>query len=192
MHRHLKRVAEVLHRRFRRASFDHLLIGSPEELTSDVEKTLHPDIAQRLAGRLSIDVENTTDDAVLAAARPVMEKHEREAERAALDKLKQGVGAGGRGVAGLEDALTALNERRVETLLLEERFQMPGRVCPQCGSLFAEHVTACPADETATDGVDDVVEEAVELAVGQSADVIITRHHDDLEQMGGIGAVLRF
>jgi peptide subunit release factor 1 (eRF1) len=192
MHRHLKRVADVLHRRFRRARFDHLLIGSPEELTSDVEHTLHPDVAQRLAGRMSIDVENTTDDEVLAAARPLIEKHERTAEREALDRLKQGVGAGGRGVAGLDDVLGVLNERRVETLLLEERFQMPGKVCPQCGSLFPESVTTCPADGTATEAYDDIVEEAVELALAQSADVIITRHHDDLEQMGGVGAVLRF
>jgi peptide subunit release factor 1 (eRF1) len=192
VHRHLKRVADVVHRRFRRARFDHLLVGSPEELTSDVERTLHPDVGQRLVGRLTIDVENTRDDAVLAAARPIMEEHERTAERAALDRLKQGVGAGGRGVAGLEDALTVLNERRVETLLIEERFQMPGRVCPQCGSLFPENLARCPADETPTDPCDDIVEEAVELAVSQSAEVIITRHHDDLEEMGGVGAVLRF
>ena len=191
-HRHLKRVGDLLHRRFRRARFDHLLIGSPEELASDVEKTLHPDVRQRLAGRLSVDVENTSADDVLATARPVIEDRERQAERGALDRLKQGVGAGGRGVAGLDDVLGVLNERRVETLLLEERFQMPGRRCPQCGSLFAENVTACPADETPTDACADVVEEAVELAVAQSADVVIARHHDDLEQMGGIGAVLRF
>ena len=85
-----------------------------------------------------------------------------------------------------------LNERRVETLLIEERFQMPGRKCPQCSSLFADHVTNCPADEADAEPFDDIVEEAVELALSQSAGVIIARHHDDLEQMGGIGAVLRF
>ena len=69
---------------------------------------------------------------------------------------------------------------------------MPGRVCPQCGSLYAENLTTCPADETPTNSCGDIVEEAVELAVSQSADVIITRHHDDLEEMGGVGAVLRF
>jgi peptide chain release factor subunit 1 len=191
-HRHLKRVADLLHRRFRRASFDHLLVGSPEELSSDIERTLHPDIQKRLVGRLSVDVENTTGDEVFAAARPVIEEHERAAERAALDRLQQGVGAGGRGVSGLDDVLGVLNERRVETLLIEERFQMPGKKCPQCGSLFADSVTTCPADESATDPFDDIVEEAVELAVSQSASVIIARHHDDLEQMGGIGAVLRF
>ena len=50
-HRHVKRVAELLHRRFRRARFDHLLVGSPEELSSDVERTLHPDVAPRLGGQ---------------------------------------------------------------------------------------------------------------------------------------------
>ena len=192
VHRHLKRVADLLHRRFRRARFDHLLVGSPEEMTPEIERMLHPEVQQRLAGRLSIDVENTSGDKVLEAARGVIEEHERRAEREALDRLAQGVGAGGRGVVGLEDVLTALNERRVETLLIEERFQMPGRVCPQCRSLFAEHVETCPADGTATEAFPDVVEEAVEHAVSQSADVIVTRHHDDLEQRGGIGAVLRF
>ena len=61
VHRHLKRVGELLHRRFRRARFDHLLVGSPEELSSEVERTLHPDVAKQLVGRLSVDVENTTD-----------------------------------------------------------------------------------------------------------------------------------
>jgi peptide subunit release factor 1 (eRF1) len=121
-----------------------------------------------------------------------MQDHERQAERAALDRLQQGVGAGGRGVSGLDDVLGVLNERRVETLLIEERFQMPGTACPQCSSLFSENVTTCPADDTPTRHFDDIVEEAVELAVSQSADVIIARHHDDLEELGGIGAVLRF
>ena len=191
-HRHLKRVADLLHRRFRRTAFDHLLVGSPEELSSEIERTLHPDIAQRLAGRLSVDVENTTVDEVFAAARPMIEEHERAVERAALDRLKQGVGAGGRGVSGLDDVLGVLNERRVETLLIEERFQMPGRKCPQCGSLFLDNITSCPADESPADPFSDIVEEAVELAVAQSAGVVVARHHDDLEQMGGIGAVLRF
>ena len=192
VHRHLKRVGELVHRRFRRAPFDHLLIGAPEELASDVEKTMHPDIQRVAAGRLTVDVENTTADQVLEAARPTMLAHEIDRERDALDRLSQGLGAGGRGAAGLEDVLAVLNERRVETLLIEERFRMPGKRCPQCGSLYGEAIEACQADETATENVEDVVEAAVELAVSQAADVIIARHHDDLEQQGGIGAVLRF
>jgi len=192
VHRHLKRVADLVHRRFRRAPFDHLLIGAPEELSSDVEKALHPDIQKRCEGRISVDVENTTDDQVFQIAVPHMHALEIDQERQALDRLKQGVGAGGRGVSGLADTLGALNERRVEILLLEERFQMPGRTCPQCGSLYPDEIESCPADETVTESCADIVEEAVEFALSQSARVVIARHHDDLEEMGGIGAVLRF
>lgn len=191
-HRHVKRTAELLHRRFRRARFDHLLIGCPEELASDIERTLHPEVLQALSGRISIDVENTSEGDVLEAARPLIEEHERKAERAALDRLKQGVGAGGRGVAGIDDTLAALNERRVETLLLAERFRPAGMKCPQCGSLFPERVEACQADESPTERFDDIVEEAAELAIAQAADVVVARHHEDLAELGQIGAVLRF
>jgi peptide subunit release factor 1 (eRF1) len=190
--RHLRRAAEALHRRFRRAPFDHLLVGATEEWAAEIEAVLHPDIRQRLRGRISVDVEHTNTDDVFAAAQPAIEEHERERERGALDRLSQGIHAGGRGAAGLEDVLGVLNERRVAVLLIEERFRMPGVKCPQCGSLYGEQVGSCPADETATERFEDVVEEAVELAVGQDAEVIVARHHDDLEQMGGIGAVLRF
>ena len=74
----------------------------------------------------------------------------------------------------------------------EMRFGKIRPVCPQCGSLLPENVSTCPADGAATERYEDIVEEAVELAVAQSADVIVARHFDDLEQMGGIGAVLRF
>ena len=67
---------------------------------------------------------------------------EDEREASAMERLAEG----GRAALGLDETLPALNERRVETLLLEERFQMPGRVCPQCGSLYPENLTACPAD----------------------------------------------
>ena len=192
VHKFQKRVGELVHRRFRRAPFDHLLIGSPEELASEVERAMHPDVHRRFVGRISVDVDHTTEGQVLEAALPSMHAVEVEAERAALDRLKQGVGAGGRGVSGLDETLASLNERRVETLLIEERFQMPGTKCGQCGSIYADNIKSCPADEATTEPYDDIVEEAVELALAQAANVTITRHHDDLEQMGGIGAVLRF
>jgi peptide subunit release factor 1 (eRF1) len=189
---HLRNVAEATFAHFKRSPFDHLLLGGPGETLSDFEQKLHAYLQERLAGRIEVDVENSSVDDVYAAAAGKIAAHEQQREREALDRLREGVSTGGRGAAGLEPVLEVLNERRVETLLIEERFQMPGRVCPQCGSLYAENLAKCPADETATDPCDDIVEEAVELAVAQSADVIIARHHDDLEQMGGIGAVLRF
>ena len=39
---------------------------------------------------------------------------------------------------------------------------------------------------------DDVIEPAFESALEQSAELVVVRHHPDLEALGSIGAVLRY
>ncbi|MGH2967979.1 MAG: hypothetical protein ACRDK0_02765, partial [Solirubrobacteraceae bacterium] len=107
-----------------------------------------------------------------------------------LDRLTEGVGRGGRGAGGLSDVLSALNEARVETLLISRGFTAPGARDPQSGLLYASAAEA-PATSS-LERVDDVVEKAIEKAIEQSAEVIGVRHHDDLGPLGGIGAVLRY
>jgi peptide subunit release factor 1 (eRF1) len=189
---HMRRTAEALFRSFERAPFDHLLVGGPQELSSTVEQSLHPYLRERLTGRFDVDVESSSPEAVLDAARPRMEDEERRRERLALDRLEEGAGTGGRGATGLDDVLGALNERRVETLLLAGGFVAAGVECPRCGWLGAEGVAACPVDGSELERLDDVAERAVELALSQSAEVVVPRHHDDLDSLGGVGAVLRF
>src|SRR4051812_8293051 len=188
---HVKNAAEELFSRFKRNPFDRLLIGCPEELYSEVEKRLHPYLQERIVGRIEVDVEHTSPDEVLNAAAEKMEEEDKRHEREAFDRLAEGLGTGGRAAAGLEDVLEALNERRVEILLVEQGLTAAGVVCPQCGWLGAEGAN-CPADGTPLHKVDDIIENAVELAVTQSAEVIAARYYDDLEERGSIAAVLRF
>jgi peptide chain release factor subunit 1 len=191
---HLRHVADVLLRHFKSEPFERLVLGGPKEVVADFESKLHPYVAERLAGRVEVDVETANADAVLGAARPLLEELEERRERVALDRLGDGKGVPpGRVAAGLDDVLGALNERRVEVLLLVERLSAPGGVCPRCGWLGAEGIARCPADDTPLDPRDDVVEPAVELALQQSADVLPIRRNDgELRSRGGIAALLRF
>ena len=153
---------DTLFRRFKRRPFDHLVVGAPDELVAEVEHKLHPYLRDRLAGRLHLDVENSTPEQVKAAAAEVVDAHVAGEEREALDRFKQGVGRGDRGVAGPAAVIEALDQARVDTLLLAEDFDAPE------------------------------LDEAVEKAITQSARIIVVRHHDDLTPHQGIGAVLRF
>jgi peptide chain release factor subunit 1 len=186
---HLKKAAQALFRHHERRPFEHLLIGGPAETTPEFQAKLHPYVAARVAGRVEVDVENTTPEEVQAAARPVMEEVERNAEREALDRLASGA----RAVGGIEDVVRALNEQRVELLLLAERFSAAGLVCPRCGWLGAgpQGAGRCPADGTELEAAD-LGELAVERALQQSASVRTVRHYDDLRDRGGVGALLRF
>jgi stalled ribosome rescue protein Dom34 len=99
---------------------------------------------------------------VKAAAAEVVERHAAQVEREALDRMQQGIGRGDRGVSRPEAVMAALEQGRVEILLLAEDFDAPE------------------------------LDLAVEKAITQSAQVLVVHHHDDLVMHGGIGAVLRF
>jgi peptide subunit release factor 1 (eRF1) len=188
---HLKGVADVLFRRFKLSPFDHLLIGAPEETLSDLEGALHPYLRERVVDRIHIDVENSGIDDVRAAAVQAEEGYLRRREREALDRLEEGVGRGGRAAAGLDEVLSALNEYRVEILLLGDGFEAAGYRDTSSGLITSEDRSG-PVDEAALERVDDLVEVAIEKALEGSAEVMRVRFHDDLDAHGGIGAVLRY
>jgi peptide chain release factor subunit 1 len=159
---HLGHALDTLFARFKRRPFDHLVVGAPEELVAEVEQRLHPYLRARLAGRLGIDVDNSSPSDVESAAGAVIDRHVAAVEREALDRMQQGIGRGDRGVSRPDAVMTALEQGRVEILLLAEDFDAPE------------------------------LDEAVEKAITQAAQVLVVRHYDDLVMHGGIGAVLRF
>jgi peptide chain release factor subunit 1 len=189
---HIKHTLDVLFRRFKYRPFDRLLLGAPEAIVKDVEDNLHPYLKERLAGRVEIDVENTSSEQVREAALPLFDRHDRERERQALDRLAEGSGQAARMAAGLDDVLGALNEQRVEVLLFSNGFGAPGVVCKECGWAGVD-AAQCPVDAGELERRDDIMERAIELALMQSAEVLPVRHHEDeLDQHGSIAAMLRF
>jgi len=184
---HLKTTGDALLRHFKRQPFQRLIVGGPREVVTDFEGKLHHYLSDRLAGRVEVDVERSNPDQVLDAARPLIEKLEREREQDALERL------GERGACGIEDVLPPLNERRVELLILDEQFGgVTGVQCLECGWLGLEG-DRCPADGSETVELDDLTEAMIELAVQQSADLLLVHHEREaLERYGGVAALLRF
>jgi peptide chain release factor subunit 1 len=188
---HLQRVADELFLWLQRQPFDRLLLGTPSELHGDMVERLHPYLRDRVAGRISVDVESFTADQVRDAAAPLIDEDQRTREREALDRLAAGLGRGERAVAGLADTLQALNELRVELLFFEEGFHAAGMVEASTGILAVDGGTV-PVEEPALEPREDVLEPAIERAIEQSADVMAIRRYPDLGSLGGIAAILRF
>ena len=182
---HLVHAAELAFDLYKQRGADRVLIGAPEELIGDFKAKLHPYLTERIAGKISVDVENASLDDVRAAAGEAIEQHVRRCEREALDRLAEGVGRGGRAAAGIDEVLDALNQARVETLLIAENFRAGGRIDFQAGLLL-------PDRGEQGEPVENIVEPAIEKAIEQSANAMVVRHHDDLVPLGGIGALLRF
>ena len=182
---HLQNAADLAFKLYKERGADRVLVSVPGELHAEFKGKLHPYLIERAVGKISVDVENASLDDVCAAARPEITAHVMRREREALDRLHAGVGSGGRGAAGIAEVLDALNQARVETLLIAENFQIPGRMDFQAGLLL-------PEGRDEGEPVDNIVEPAIEKAIEQSANAMVVRHHTDLDEIGGIGAVLRF
>jgi peptide chain release factor subunit 1 len=186
---HLKNSAERLLAHWKRQPFRRLVLGGPREVVAEFEGKLHHYLADCVAGHVEVDVETASPQQVLEASRELFESIEEQRERDAIERIDEG----SRGVAGLADVLPALNERRVEALLLDEGHAAPGTLCPACGWLGPAGERNCPVDGTRLEARDDITEPTIELAIQQAAEVLPVRHlADELRERGGIGALLRF
>ena len=190
---HLRHAAEVVFARMKDELPVGILVGAPQELAGDFENELHPYLRQRLAGRLDIDVENTSPEAVRRAALRRIDEAARARENVVLERLAEAFGGGpGRAASGVEDVLFAVHEQRVAVLLVDAGFKAGGVTCPTCGWLGGADASTCPADGTATTAREDIIEAAVERALTQSADVHVLRDRPELASHGHIAAILRF
>ena len=114
---HLKHTGESLMRHFKRRPFERLIVGGPREVAADFESKLHRYLRDRLAGRIEVDVEHSTPTQVLEAARPA----DRRAGARPREVRRSSASASAAWWAS-SNVLQPLNERRVETLLLDEQF----------------------------------------------------------------------
>ena len=156
---------------------------------NDLKGKLHPYLRERIVGRVHLDVENSSLDDVKAAAGTAIERLVAQARARVARPPRRGRRPRrprrGRPRVGPE----ALNEQRVEILLVGENLRSEGGRDPQTGMLYAgDH----GPDDQPLERCENIVEPAIEKAIEQSAKVIKVRYHDDLGPLGGIGAVLRY
>jgi peptide chain release factor subunit 1 len=188
--RHLRHAGEVAWQVYQDRGFEHLAVACPDELSGPLESLLHPYLRDRLCDRLRLLVSASVDDVRTAAVEAEM-RVERKREAADVARLRDAAATGRRGVVGLAPTLVALNERRVERLLVSHGYAEEGWRCKESGFLWAIG-PASPVSGNAMDRLADVVEEAIESALAQGCRVEICQSNADLDVLGRIGALLRY
>jgi peptide chain release factor subunit 1 len=169
---HIRRSVRELLPLHQAGLFRQLLAAGPEEVRPMFEQYLHSYVKPTFCGWLDLDVENVTPQDVHRVALPVIEQIERREQAEYLERLRAAIATDGRGVAGIKPVLDALNEHRVDTLLIAEDSAQPGVRCRKCGWLGEEDVSECPVDGGELAEEPDIMECAVESALLQSAQVM--------------------
>lgn len=188
-HQHLRNALDLLWSVYQTEGFDQLVIAAPDGIASELEKGLHPYLAERLHGRLDL-APGASEPEVRQAALDAEREIESAREAGLVEALRAAVQSGGRGVAGIGDVLDALAERRVDRLLVSDGYAVEGWRCPECERLATMgRECRCGAEMV---HIADLVEASVDAALAQSCRVEVCIGNADLDVLGRIGALLRY
>ncbi len=187
--RHFAAVAQRLFELHRKRPVHGVVLAGPGKDAGAVAAFLHPYLAERLMGVVSLNPKELTVPLVREATLAARAEFERESERTVAHGLADALGEGW-AVEGVEPTLRALGKGQVRTLLVDADAQGDG---------FRSGVTGRLAQgerELRADGdvvpVLDLIDEAIEEALRQRVEVEVLYDPDARAAIHGLGALLRF
>lgn len=168
-----------------------VVIGGPGETVAMTKGILPAHISEKIVGTFSAEMFAAPDE-VLAKAEAIINAYDRKRKDETAERLINQALKNENAVLGLENVLHALQEGRVMRLIYDRDLHHSGYACRSCRSLAAQDIKECPYCKGGMEGVNYVVDLAVQKAVTQGATVEVVTDHKKFTESGGIGAFLRF
>jgi peptide chain release factor subunit 1 len=165
-----------------------IVLAGDRILLGELEKRMAPGMRKQVVCRLPMEDKKEPHEIFRETLSSAAEQERRE-ERWLKDAIRNERGAGGRAVVGPADTLTALNEKRVRWLLIGPMKDVDFWRCPGCGGCGLGRPQACPQCSQAT-YAQSAANEFTDLAFAGGSRVEFT--DDDLAELGGVGALLRW
>jgi peptide chain release factor subunit 1 len=188
--RHWRRVADTLDARLRRFAGAHVVLVGAEDMRSDFEEVLPNEVKGRLVGWTTAEAHADAGE-LLDAVQPVVDAWRAAKETALLERWREEAGKDGRASAGWERTLEAASDGRVELLLVQDGADKQAYQCPACGrAQLADG--SCPLDGTTLESREEGFDLALHQTLRHGGTVHVVRDRQDLEPVGGVGALLRF
>jgi len=186
--RHFATVAQHLFDLHRRRPVHGVVLAGPGKEAGAVAAFLHPYLADRLMGVVSLSPRDARAPVVYEATLATRTEYEREAERSVADGLEDAVGAGW-AVNGLAETLRALGRGQVRTLLVDGDAQAPGFRSANGQLARNERDVRGESDVVP---VLDVVDDAIEEALRQRVEVEVFYDEKARSAVHGLAGLLRF
>lgn len=136
---------------------------------------------------------HATDAEIVARVEPLVEAARESRAEKLVDEVYDRALRDFFAAGGIDDTLEALQEGKVETLVVSRRFDARGGRCEQCGFLVSARYRSCPYCGGSLAEIP-LLQHLVRMAEEQKAEVHIVAERDPrLEQdLEGVGALLRF
>ncbi len=188
---HYKEVGTALAKMLESSGARRVVLCAQHDIATAFKRVLPSAIAAKVAAEITFDAAETPAQMLERARQAALAARQQEIDALAV-RIKEGLGAGGRGVAGFDGVLSALGRHQVQTLLVDRNYRPPGWRCRQCTWAGLAELERCPVCAGELVAVGDAVGELVRLALLQNGQVEVGENVPLLAELGGVGAVLRY
>lgn len=187
--RHYAHIAQRLFELARTDALRGIVLAGTGADAGAVTPHLHPYVARLVLGSVRLNPKSTALPDVFAAVLSVQRRSERAWETDHIRALREGLGTGW-ATNGLEPTLRALARGQVRTLLVDAERAQAGFRCSASGRLTVA-ADGCRGEGEA-DPVSDLIDEAIEEALRQHAQVDVVEDGGARASVDGLAALLRF
>lgn len=185
-----KEVVEDITKMLENENVRRIIIAGPQVPKKEFMEYLPKEFNEKVIGFIETDID-THENELLKEAFSIFFEKEREEETELVDKLKSEVLKDGLATYGVNETLDALNQGKVEKILLNMGIKIRGWKCERCKVIEKGDAKTCKYCNQKVYSVD-VIEEIVENAEMMRAEMEFIKPNEILEEMGGIGAFLRY
>jgi peptide subunit release factor 1 (eRF1) len=185
----LREVVDLTQRFYRAGHCERIILGGTDENRARFMSLLPKSMEGMVIGEVALDM-YAPEDEVLKRSLPVIEASVSERKAALVDSVITAAHKD-MGSLGLARTLLAMQERRVQTLVIQEGFQHEGRMCTNCGYLTLSESDECSVCGAEMQILGDIVDDLVHRAIAMDVEVVFV-DDDALANAGGIGSIWRF
>jgi peptide chain release factor subunit 1 len=189
-HRNMRDSAAAASRFFSKKPIRRLFIGGTAENVAQFRELLTKQLQSRIAGTFAMDMTASEHD-VRNQTLTMLRDYNTEREQKLVESMIAGDARGAKGVAGIDDTLQAVSDKRVATLIISDGLHAPGYVQEDSGFVVA-NLARSPLSDQELQEVTDVIDSAVAYTLAQGGHVEVISDNPDLEAAGRIGAILRY
>src|SRR5919202_5512662 len=194
---HAKEVAEQLERVVREDGIEHVILAGDEVIIPLLKEQFPKAVAERVVDVLSLDI-NAPEHEILSESLAAMREHDLVSDQDKVQELLDQYRAGGLAVVGSTDTLEALAMGQVEELFIAAR-QQNVEGDREDVAILSDNEVAEPfvaGQDGAVANIDPdsliVADDLVTRARQTSARITFIEDATLLEEVGGVGAILRY
>ncbi len=189
LHRHYKRVSDVLKESFDAHHCEELVVGGHQNEFSEFEQELHSSLKDKIIGHFESDLHVTPEDVLKTVLTLQQEKHSIK-EDVLLNQLLEMTGQR-MAVTGILGTLTAFRKGQIHSLVVGKEYSISGKKCSKCGYLDQKE-KECPICQIPLNNIPDLIDDLIETTMDGGCKVEYILGNGRMHEWGGVGAFLRY